>query len=497
MSVPPSDPRFPELVTGFNRRWVAAPDAVRLVTTTAQVALAVQEAVLARKKVSVRSGGHCYANFVYNDEAKLIVDLSLMNQIYYDPLRCAFAVESGAQLGRVYETLFRGWGVTLPGGVCPTVAVGGHAAGGGHGLLSRQLGNICDLVEAVEVVVVDRGGLVRVVTASRNPADPNHDLWWACTGGGGGNFGVVTRYWFRTRGASGTDPRGQLPRPPKDFLVSQLFIPWQNLNRDQFVALVRNHGTWHERNSSPTSPGAALCGLMFAPHVSGGGIAMLTTIDADLPDADGVVSDYWSTVTAGTGVGAAVPRRRLPWMAATETINTSNAVVMTDATNRNSVKSAYLRRGFTEEQIRRLHHHLTRTDYANPNAIVQLGAMAGGRINALLPTDTAVVARTSALFTFFQAYWRDQADDAANLAWLRDVYRDVFADTGGYPVPGDRYGGCSINAPDLEITDPAVNTSGVPWSTLYYGENYPRLQRAKAAYDPTDFFRHALSVRLP
>jgi FAD/FMN-containing dehydrogenase len=49
--------------------------------------------------------------------------------------------------------------------------------------------------------------------------------------------------------------------------------------------------------------------------------------------------------------------------------------------------------------------------------------------------------------------------------------------------------------PDVDLADPALNTSGVPWHALYYGANYPRLQRIKARWDPRDVFRHALSIR--
>jgi aclacinomycin oxidase len=55
--------------------------------------------------------------------------------------------------------------------------------------------------------------------------------------------------------------------------------------------------------------------------------------------------------------------------------------------------------------------------------------------------------------------------------------------------------GALINHPDIDLADPALNTSGVPWSSLYYQENYPRLQRIKARYDPDNLFRHALSIR--
>ena len=51
------------------------------------------------------------------------------------------------------------------------------------------------------------------------------------------------------------------------------------------------------------------------------------------------------------------------------------------------------------------------------------------------------------------------------------------------------------SATDADLADPALNTSGVPWHTLYYREHYPRLQRVKARWDPRNLFRHALSIR--
>ncbi|MGH3889189.1 MAG: FAD-binding oxidoreductase [Pseudonocardiaceae bacterium] len=497
VTVRPNDPRYSELVVGRNRRWVAAPDSVHLVGTTDQVRRVVQEAIHTGKRVSVRSGGHCHADFVYNSAVELIIDFSLMNQIYYDPKRKAFAVESGAQLGRIYETLFKGWDVTIPGGVCPTVAIGGHASGGGHGLLSRQFGNVADHIEAVEMVV-NRHGTAHTVIASREDSGPENDLWWASTGGGGGNFGVITRYWFRSREATGSDPSLYLPRPPKEVLISMMFVPWSGLDQTKFTNLIRNLGTWYEHNSDPSSPYAALCGLIYVQHVSSGGIGMLTQVDATVPNAVQLLNDYLTAVTAGTGVTEPFSYRRLPWMASTETIYTSNQTVMTDLTPRNAVKSAYLRRNFTDEQITAIYRNMTRTDYTNPGgSVIQLGAMAGGKINAVPPTATAVVQRSSAFLAYFQSSWADPTEDDIHLGWLRDIYREVFDDTGGYPVPGDRYEGCSINGPDLDITDPAFNQSGVPWHTFYYGENYARLQRAKAHWDPTNFFRHSLSITAP
>jgi len=50
------------------------------------------------------------------------------------------------------------------------------------------------------------------------------------------------------------------------------------------------------------------------------------------------------------------------------------------------------------------------------------------------------------------------------------------------------------NHPGVDLADPEWNTSGVPWHMLYYKDNYPRLQRIKARWDPRNVFRHTLSI---
>jgi len=72
----------------------------------------------------------------------------------------------------------------------------------------------------------------------------------------------------------------------------------------------------------------------------------------------------------------------------------------------------------------------------------------------------------------------------------------LLAHGGGVPVPGEACDGAFINHPDADLADPALNTSGVPWHTLYYKANYPRLQRVKERWDPRDVFWHALAIRV-
>ncbi len=166
------------------------------------------------RRLVVTSGGHCLEGFVSDPDVRVILDLSPMKRVYYDRGMGAVAVEAGATVGETFEALYRNWGTVVPLGEYPAIGMGGHVAGGAFGFLCRQLGLAADYLHAVEVVTVDLHGSAGSVVATREESDPNRELWWAHTGGGGGNFGVVTRYWFRSRDSSGENPQTLLPRAP-------------------------------------------------------------------------------------------------------------------------------------------------------------------------------------------------------------------------------------------------------------------------------------------
>ncbi|MFF7145304.1 FAD-binding oxidoreductase [Streptomyces nodosus] len=511
VTILPGDPRYADLVVGNNSRWVARPDAVRLVRTTEQVVRAVQEAVDGSKRISVRSGGHCYADFVFNPEVRVVIDTSLLDTVGYDEDLKAFEVGAGSTLLHVYDSLFKGWGVTIPGGMCYSVGAGGHISGGGYGMLSRRHGLTVDHLYAVEVVVVGADGRARSVVATREADDPERDLWWAHTGGGGGNFGVITRYWFRSPGATGTDPAALLPRPPKEVLVSAVALPWSELDKASFVSLVQKFGAWHEKNGSAGTAAASLCSFLMMNHQANGSIGLLTQIDATVPDAEKVLDGFLTEITSSLSDVAVRPMtepigelsalpglftpQRMPWLHSVKLLGTSNPT-LTDPTLRGHHKSAYLRKNLTEAQATAMYRHLTRTDHQNPQSMVVLLSY-GGKINTVGSGDTASAQRDSIFKGLFQSFWSSVTDDDANIGWTRDVYGEVFSASGGYPVPGAATDGCYINYADADITDTKVNTTGVPWYTLYYRENYPRLQHIKAAYDPRNTFRHSQSITLP
>jgi len=138
-----------------------------------------------------RSGGHSYVGASTGGGA-IQLDLTRMRRVKYDA--GVATVQAGAKLFDVHDAL-DGHGRTIPTGTCPTVGVSGLTLGGGVGVESRLMGLTCDALQ--EAVVVTADGAVHRTSASREP-----NLFWALRGGGGGNFGVVTRYTFRTFAAS-------------------------------------------------------------------------------------------------------------------------------------------------------------------------------------------------------------------------------------------------------------------------------------------------------
>ncbi|GLZ78827.1 FAD-linked oxidase [Actinorhabdospora filicis] len=489
--VGPGDTRYPDLVArGANRRFSASPDYVHLASTTGQVADAVAQAVRAGKRVAVRSGGGCFADLVDNPDTKVVIDLAGMTGLWYDPAMRAFAVEPGVQLGELYRRLFLGWGVTVPLGSCPEVGAGGHIMGGGHGAMSRLHGLGVDHLYAVEVVTVDASNKVRVTVATREPRDPNRDLWWAHTGGGGGNFGVVTRYWLRTPGATGGDPRRLLPRPPARVLDFQLLWGWDRLDHESFTRLVRQHGQWHAANSAPGSPGTDLHSALLLFGTKLGAVIVKGQVVG--PDAERTLAGYVAALTAGTSAPHYLEQTHRPWLENQTSAADSEEILG----SRFVAKTGYLRDRFTDAQIQVLWEALSADPEAGPQGAVWL-VSTGGKVNAVAPGDTAVVQRDSVLKAIFTASGASAEEDAAHQRWVRDLYRKVYAATGGVPPHDSRNGGCYINYPDPDLADPAQNTSTVPWHDLYYGDNYARLQQVKRTWDPRNHFRHTLSVRLP
>ena len=458
----PADPRYATLRMGFNRRWVGSPAYIQVVRNARQTVAAVQRAHDAGLRITVRGGGHCYENFSSGNYGGVIIDLSGMQAVSLDRSGLV-RVEGGATLWNVYETLFREYNLTLPGGSCYSVGVGGHIVGGGYGLLSRQHGLTVDYLAAVDVVCVDRHGRAQLVRARKG--DPRTSrLLWAHTGGGGGNFGIVTAYYFT-----------RLPQPPVRVRLASTTWPWSGLTGPDFATLLRNYGRFLAANSSPSSPFAGLFALLKLVHRSADHITMTTQAAGP---AFGLLPSFLAQVTAGVP-GGSTTVETLPWLQAAQTSNGSGP------NRRGKYKSAYMKTEFPDEQIQAIYGALTDAAYSNSQALLQVDSY-GGQVNALAPDATAVAQRSSIMKLQYQTYWTSPEDDEVNLGWINGFYARVYAASGGVPASNRVTDGCFINYPDVDL--PAS------WPALYYKDGYPALQAVKARWDPRNVFNHAQSI---
>jgi hypothetical protein len=139
-------------------------------------------------KVAVRGGGHNAAGLGTCDDG-LVIDLSPMRGIRVDPAARTAQVEGGCVWGDV-DHATHAFGMATPSGFISTTGVGGLTLGGGIGNLTRGFGLTIDNLLAADMVLADGS----FVTAN---AEQNQDLFWAIRGGGG-NFGIVTSFLFRT-----------------------------------------------------------------------------------------------------------------------------------------------------------------------------------------------------------------------------------------------------------------------------------------------------------
>ena len=153
----------------------------------ADVVKTVQVAASNGALLAVRGGGHSLPGLSTCDGG-IVLDLSLLNRVTVDPVKRVAEVSGGALLGDV-DTAGAPFGLFVPAGVISHTGAGGLTLGGGMGWLSRRFGLTIDSLLAADIVTAN--GELMTVSANAEP-----DLFWAMRGGGG-NFGVVTKFCFR------------------------------------------------------------------------------------------------------------------------------------------------------------------------------------------------------------------------------------------------------------------------------------------------------------
>ena len=160
------------------------PQAIALCDSEEDVIACVKWAGKHNIPVAPRSGGHSYAG--YSRSTGLIIDLSLMTDVNFDPATNLATLQGGVHNQQVYNA-GRAASVSISHGRCKGVGVAGLVLGGGIGFNMRKYGLTCDQLVSTRIVLANG----EVITASSNE---NPEVFWAVRGAGGGNFGIHTQF---------------------------------------------------------------------------------------------------------------------------------------------------------------------------------------------------------------------------------------------------------------------------------------------------------------
>ncbi|MCK2221131.1 FAD-dependent oxidoreductase [Actinomadura sp. ATCC 31491] len=404
------------------------PGGVAYCESAADVAACLAFARAGGIPVTARSGGHSYAG--WSTGTGLVVDLSRMNAVSHAGGHAGgrATVGAGARLIDVYDRLARS-GVSVPAGSCPTVGAGGLTLGGGIGVVSRKHGLTCDVLESVRVVTAD--GRVLDCDATRHP-----DLFWACRGGGGGNFGVAVSFTYRTFEA------GQAT-------VFFLHWPWSKAG-----AAVREWQAW-----APAAPDELWSSLHLTRSASGLDVEVVGTY---LGGAAGLERAL-APLTARLGRPARRYVRTVPHLEAMKIMGGCG-----------SRSTAECRRVPRTSFAAKSHLAYRRLPAPGVRALVA-GVARGGRHSVLLDAMGGAIGRVAATATAFPhraAFYSVQYyQEGMDRAWLRAIHADMSDYFGNHAY---------VNYLDPDLPD---------WRSAYYGANAARLAAVKAAYDPGRLFR--------
>lgn len=185
--ITPGSPGYDQARTVWNGAIDRKPAAIARCRVPGDVPAALRHARDAGLQVTVRGGGHNVAGTAVCDNG-FVVDLSPLKEIEVDPDRATAWAQPGVLWGELDEQTQR-HGLATTGGVVSHTGIGGLTLGGGIGWLMRRHGLTVDNLLSAEVVLADGA----TVTAS---ADQHPELFWALRGGGG-RFGIVTRFGYR------------------------------------------------------------------------------------------------------------------------------------------------------------------------------------------------------------------------------------------------------------------------------------------------------------
>jgi FAD/FMN-containing dehydrogenase len=438
----PDDPNYNKVREIWNAMIDRRPAVIVQCAATDDVLHAISYARENGLELSIRGGGHNIAGSALCDNGVLI-DLSNMKTVSVDAQNRRASVEPGATLGD-FDKAVQAHGLATPTGINSTTGIAGLTLGGGFGWLTRKYGMTIDNLVSVDMVTAD--GRKKHVSE-----DENADLFWAIRGGGG-NFGVVTRFEFALY------PVG--PEILAGLLVFPLNQAKQVLQkyREYVKSAPEELNIWAVLRKAPPLP--------FLPeNVHGKEVIVLAVFYAgDTKEGEKLIDPLRGFGDPyGEHIGA-MPYAQ--WQQAFDPLLTPGA--------RNYWKS----HNFTQLSDDALDSII---EFAgklpSPQCEIFVGLIAG--IANRVPSEAMAYGHRDAKFVLnVHGRWDEAAQDKTCIAWARAFFEasKPYASAGAY-----------VN---FMTGDESERVAAA------YGVNYARLKQIKKKYDPENIFHNNQNIRV-
>lgn len=416
----------------------------------------IRTAIICCKMLNIhivaRSGGHSFVKSSFGDSGSLVVDLSAINQISIDSNGMYYEVGAGARTGLISYTLWKEGKYMTTLGICPTVGIAGLALNGGFGYFTRIFGLVSD--NLVELEMIDAMGNIHKINNSTND-----DLYWALRGGGGGNYGIVTKLKFK------------MYRPPKSVTFGNYFYHFDDFH--QFYDAYQS--------------------LLSSPSISNN-IGLLIEMQSDIIKMEVYVMDFKNSQFMSIDVEGLLGSFSFPnaTKSSLELLSYPDFVMRT--------AQPYSRTPLTQpSQIPQIDRHFqsgwlhSKSMFVNKilskSEIYELQAMLkpflqysllyfehnGGAIDELSRTETAFVHRNHLYSIQLETFREDSIFGAISaMNTLYDASKPLLNHQESYQ-----------NYVDPSIAD---------YHQRYYGENFQRLIEVKSKHDPDNVFYHSQSI---
>ncbi|CAA3007998.1 berberine bridge enzyme-like 21 [Olea europaea subsp. europaea] len=472
----PTNPSFTSVLESYirNRRFNVSTTPKPSIIVTPVEESHVSATVLCAKKLGIqlkiRSGGHDYEGISYVSIVEFVIlDMFNFRSINIDMATETAWVGSGALLGELYYRISEKSNVHgFPGGVCPTVGVGGHLSGAGYGNMLRRHGLTVDHV--IDAKIVDATGRVL------DRKSMGEDLFWAIKGGGGASFGVILAYKIKLVPVPEVVTVFRIEKMMNQNATEAVYqyqTIADKIDNDLFIRVLLQPITRNKiRSVRATFIGLFLGDANRLLSATDSEFPLLGLKKADCKEMSWIYSVlFWSNFDNTTKPEVLLSRTP-------------------DSVNFLKRKSDYVKTPISKSDLESLFKKMVEV-----GKVGMVFNSYGGRMSEIPESETPFPHRAGNIFKIqYSVNWEDEGEEA-DQNYIQQI-REMYSYMAPFVSKNPREAYLNYRDLDIGTTDNGKDSydQGKVYGVKYFKDNFNRLVKIKTMVDPDNLFRNEQSI---